>query len=192
MQIIIIDNYDSFTYNLYHLIDSLLLPGDSISVFRNDEIKLGDLDVYDKIVLSPGPGLPAEAGITCDVIRTYGQKKSILGVCLGHQAIGIVYGAKLQNLKKVMHGKQVDTHIINSDESLFKGMPRVFQSGRYHSWVISKISLPGCLLLTAEDNDGYIMAMRHNQYDIRGVQFHPESVMTKWGLAMLKNWLYGN
>ncbi len=191
MRIIIIDNYDSFTYNLYHLIDVALLPGDFVSVYRNDKIELSELKNYDKIVLSPGPGLPYEAGITCDVIREHGQKKSILGVCLGHQAVGEVFGAGLQNLEKVMHGKQVDTYIVDTDDPLFKDMPATFQSGRYHSWVIKKDTLPDCLLVTAVDKDGHIMAIRHKRFNIRGVQFHPESVMTKLGVTLLKNWMYG-
>lgn len=190
MKIIIIDNYDSFTYNLYHLIDSLLLSGDSVKVFRNDEIELSALEDYDKIILSPGPGLPAEAGITCDTIKLYGERKSILGVCLGYLAIGLVYGAELHNLNDVMHGKQIDTHILNSKDPLFRGIPQTFQSGRYHSWVLNKNSLPGCLSISATDNQGYIMALRHKDHDISGVQFHPESVMTKWGTVMLKNWVY--
>ena len=192
MQIVIIDNYDSFTYNLYHLIESVLLPGDNIMVKRNDEIDIDRIKIFDKIVLSPGPGLPNEAGITCEVIKTYGQSKSILGVCLGHQAIGVVYGAKLQNLKQVMHGKQTDTRIINSNDYLFKNIPKAFQSGRYHSWVIDRGSLPKCFSITAIDNQDNIMAISHKHNDIRGVQFHPESVMTKWGVAILKNWIYGN
>lgn len=190
MRIVIIDNYDSFTYNLYHLIEAMLKPKDSVTVFRNDEIKPGKLKLYDKVILSPGPGLPFEAGITCEVIKLYGTKKSILGVCLGHQAIGLVYGGKLQNIQKVMHGKQTLTHIINPKDYLFKSIPGTFDSGRYHSWVIDKEFLPACLSITATDDEGNIMAISHNQHDVRGVQFHPESVMTRWGSTILKNWVY--
>ncbi len=190
MRIIIIDNYDSFTYNLYHLVEAVLTPVDTVSVCRNDAIGLGELINYDKIILSPGPGLPHEAGITCDVIKEYGQKKSILGVCLGHQAIGEVFGAELQNLENVMHGKQIDTYITDPFDLLFKDIPVTFQSGRYHSWVIKKDTLPVSLSVTAVDNYGQIMAIRHKQYNIRGVQFHPESVMTSRGVGILKNWIH--
>ncbi len=190
MQIIIIDNYDSFTYNLYHLIEAELQPEDDIKVFRNDKINISDLECYDKIILSPGPGLPSEAGITCEVIETYKESKCILGVCLGHQAVGEVFGAELQNLEDVMHGKQIDTHIVDSDGVLFRNIPKTFQSGRYHSWVIKKATLPDCFTITAIDDEGHIMAISHNKYDISGVQFHPESIMTKWGGVMLRNWIY--
>ncbi len=190
MQIIIIDNYDSFTYNLYHLIEAELNPGDTVSVKRNDEIGVSELNEYDKIILSPGPGLPSEAGIVCETVLTYANKKSILGVCLGHQAIGEVFGASLYNLKKVMHGKQIDTHVIDPNDYLFKNIPAKFPSGRYHSWVIKKDTLPECFSITAVDEEGNIMAISHKIYDLKGVQFHPESIMTTWGRVLLKNWLY--
>ncbi len=190
MRIIIIDNYDSFTYNLYHLIEAELYDNDSVEVFRNDKIEVSNIKEYDKIIISPGPGLPSEAGITNEVINFYKGKKSILGVCLGHQAIAEHFGCKLLNLDKVMHGKEINTHVTDKEEILFKNIPEIFKSGRYHSWVVNKETIPECLSVTAVDESDHVMAIKHKEYDIKGVQFHPESIMTKHGSVILKNWIY--
>lgn len=185
MKIVIIDNYDSFTYNLSHLLKEL---GAEVDVVRNDKFELKDLEQYDKIVLSPGPGIPSEAGLLLDVIRTYAGRKPILGVCLGHQAIGEVFGASLENLKEVYHGVQTEgTHLGN--DYIFEGLPERVMMGRYHSWVVAKDSVPECLEVTAMSDDGEIMAMRHRQYDIHGIQFHPESVLTPEGKTIVGNFL---
>ena len=185
MKIVIIDNYDSFTYNLSHLLKEL---GADVTVVRNDKFELKDLEQYDKIVLSPGPGIPSEAGLLLDVIRTYAGRKPILGVCLGHQAIGEVFGASLENLKEVYHGVQTDgTQLCN--DYIFEGLPERVMMGRYHSWVVAKDSVPECLEVTAMSDDGEIMAMRHRQYDIHGIQFHPESVLTPEGKTIVGNFL---
>ena len=175
-KIVIIDNYDSFTYNLAHLVREL---GAEVTVLRNDRFQLSELEGFDKIILSPGPGIPSEAGLLLDVIRTYAGRKPMLGVCLGHQAIGEVFGAKLENLSEVYHGVQ--------SECTYKG--RRMLIGRYHSWVVSNDGFPDCLEVTARTDDGQIMALRHRQYDIRGVQFHPESVLTPEGKALISEWL---
>ena len=185
MKIVIIDNYDSFTYNLSHLLKEL---GADVTVVRNDKFELKDLEQYDKIVLSPGPGIPSEAGLLLDVIRTYAGRKPILGVCLGHQAIGEVFGASLENLKEVYHGVQTEGTQLGNDY-IFEGLPERVMMGRYHSWVVAKDSVPECLEVTAMSDDGEIMAMRHRQYDIHGIQFHPESVLTPDGKKMIGNWL---
>ena len=185
MKIVIIDNYDSFTYNLYHLLKEL---GAEVEVVRNDKFELKDLEQYDKIVLSPGPGIPSEAGLLLDVIRTYAGRKPILGVCLGHQAIGEVFGASLENLKKVYHGVQTEGTQLGNDY-IFDGLPERVMMGRYHSWVVAKDSVPECLEVTAMSDDGEIMAMRHRQYDIHGIQFHPESVLTPEGKTIVGNFL---
>lgn len=185
MKIVIIDNYDSFTYNLSHLLKEL---GADVTVVRNDKFELKDLEQYDKIVLSPGPGIPSEAGLLLEVIRTYAGRKPILGVCLGHQAIGEVFGASLENLKEVYHGVQTEgTHLGN--DYIFDGLPERVMMGRYHSWVVAKDSVPECLEVTAMSDDGEIMAMRHRQYDIHGIQFHPESVLTPEGKTIVGNFL---
>ena len=197
MKIVIIDNYDSFTYNLSHLVKEL---GAEVTVLRNDQFELSDLEPYSKIILSPGPGIPSEAGLLCDVIRTYAGKKPILGVCLGHQAIGEVFGAKLVNLSQVFHGVATPCHII-ADDPIFSGLDRNITIGRYHSWVVSREGLPECLEVTAESDEGLrvgdgtpgmgqIMALRHRELNIRGIQFHPESVLTPDGKKMLQNWMY--
>ena len=186
MKIVIIDNYDSFTYNLSHLIKSL---GAEVDVVRNDQFELSDLEKYSKIVLSPGPGIPSEAGLLLDVIRTYAGRKPILGVCLGHQAIGEVFGAKLENLSDVFHGVATPCHII-ADDPIFSGIERDITIGRYHSWVVSKDGLPDCIEVTAVSDEGQIMALRHRELNVRGIQFHPESVLTPDGKKMLQNWLY--
>ena len=197
MKIVIIDNYDSFTYNLSHLVKEL---GAEVTVLRNDQFELSDLEPYSKIILSPGPGIPSEAGLLCDVIRTYAGKKPILGVCLGHQAIGEVFGAKLVNLSQVFHGVATPCHII-VDDPIFSGIERNITIGRYHSWVVSREGLPECLEVTAESDEGLrvgdgtsgmgqIMALRHRELNIRGIQFHPESVLTPDGKKMLQNWMF--
>lgn len=185
MKIVIIDNYDSFTYNLSHLLKEL---GAEVEVVRNDKFELKDLEQYDKIVLSPGPGIPSEAGLLLDVIRTYAGRKPILGVCLGHQAIGEVFGASLENLKEVYHGVQTKGTQLGNDY-IFDGLPERVMMGRYHSWVVAKDSVPESLEVTAMSDDGEIMAMRHRQYDIHGIQFHPESVLTPEGKTIVGNFL---
>ena len=185
MKIVILDNYDSFTYNLSHLLKEL---GADVTVVRNDKFELKDLEQYDKIVLSPGPGIPSEAGLLLEVIRTYAGRKPILGVCLGHQAIGEVFGASLENLKEVYHGVQTEGTQMGNDY-IFDGLPERVMMGRYHSWVVAKDSVPECLEVTAMSDDGEIMAMRHRQYDIHGIQFHPESVLTPEGKTIVGNFL---
>lgn len=185
MNIVIIDNYDSFTYNLSHQLKAL---GAQVDVVRNNVFQMFQLEPYDKIVLSPGPGIPEEAGLLNDVIRRYAGRKPILGVCLGHQAIAEVFGGRLENLRTVYHGVQTPTHIINHDY-LFEHLPETFEAGRYHSWVVSRSGLPDCLEVTAISDDGHIMALRHRTYDVRGIQFHPESILTPEGARILQNWL---
>ena len=185
MRIVIIDNYDSFTYNLSHLVKEL---GADVTVYRNDQFKLHDLETFNKIILSPGPGIPEEAGLLLDVIKAYKGKKPILGVCLGHQAIGEAFGGKLTNLSEVFHGVATEGTQLENDD-LFKGLPRRIMMGRYHSWVVSKENFPDCLEITAESDEGQIMAMKHKHYDIRGIQFHPESVITPEGMTIFKIWL---
>ena len=186
MKIVIIDNYDSFTYNLSHLVKEL---GAEVTVLRNDQFELSDLEPYSKIILSPGPGIPSEAGLLCDVIRTYADRKPILGVCLGHQAIGEVFGGKLENLSDVFHGVATEGTQFGND-ALFSGLPQRITMGRYHSWVVSKEGFPECLEITAESDEGQIMALRHKTLNVRGIQFHPESVLTPDGRKMLQNWLF--
>ena len=186
MKIVIIDNYDSFTYNLSHLVKEL---GAEVTVLRNDQFELADLEQYNKIILSPGPGIPSEAGLLCDVIRTYAGRKPILGVCLGHQAIGEVFGAKLENLSDVFHGVATSCHVV-ADEPIFSGIERDITIGRYHSWVVSKEDFPDCLEITAVSDEGQVMALRHRELNVRGIQFHPESVLTPDGKKMLQNWLF--
>lgn len=184
-KILILDNYDSFTYNIVHLVNEL---GVETDVFRNDRITLEEVDAYDRIILSPGPGIPCEAGILQDVIRLYAPKKKILGVCLGEQAIGECFGAVLENLPEVYHGISTPVYVTGA-EKMFNGLGECFEVGRYHSWVVSREKLPECLRVTAEDAQGRIMALAHKVYDVRGVQFHPESVLTPAGKTMMKNWL---
>lgn len=184
MKVLMLDNYDSFTYNVVHYLEAL---GAEVDVYRNDKIALEDVAKYDKIVLSPGPGVPEDAGIMMDLIRQYAPTKSILGICLGHQAIGQVFGAELYNIGEVVHGKQRKTRVLRTD-LLFKEVPYEFDSGRYHSWAIK--NLPDCLEMIATDDDQLVQAIRHVEYDVRGVQFHPESIMTPNGMQILKNWLY--
>ncbi len=185
MKTVIIDNYDSFTYNLSHLVKAL---GAEVTVYRNDQFEMPWLEAFDKIILSPGPGIPCEAGQLLDVIRTYAGRKPILGVCLGHQAIGEVFGATLRNLQDVYHG--VATPVtVTADDYLFQGLGKTFEVGRYHSWVVDRKGLPDCLEVTSESPEGYIMSLRHRDYDIRGIQYHPESVLTPVGETIIKNWL---
>ena len=187
MKIMVLDNYDSFTYNLVHYIKEL--SGEPVDVFRNDEITPEKVKKYDKIIISPGPGLPSDAGITLELIRYLAPEKSILGVCLGCQAIAESYGGSLTNLKHVFHGVATYMNVTDSDEKLFSGIPESFTAGRYHSWVISEDNLPEVLKVTARDEEGTIMAVSHNTYDLKGVQFHPESVLTRYGKQMIVNWL---
>ena len=186
MKIVIIDNYDSFTYNLSHLVKEL---GAEVTVVRNDQFELKDLEQFSKIILSPGPGIPSEAGLLLDVIKTYAGKKPIIGVCLGHQAIGESFGGKLENLSDVFHGVATPCHII-ADDPIFSGIERTITIGRYHSWVVSNEGLPDCLEVTAVSDEGQIMALRHRELNVRGIQFHPESVLTPDGRKMLQNWLF--
>lgn len=185
LRVVVIDNYDSFTYNLVHLVRHL---GADVTVYRNDQLALADLETFDKIILSPGPGIPAEAGLLLDVIRTYAGRKPILGVCLGHQAIGEVFGGSLTNLSDVFHGVATEGTQLQNDP-IFAGLPRRITMGRYHSWVVDRDTLPACLEVTAESDEGYIMALRHRDYDIHGIQFHPESVLTPQGGTIVSNWL---
>lgn len=185
-KVLVIDNYDSFTYNLVHLVNEL---GREVEVWRNDKFELSDVAQYDKIILSPGPGIPEEAGLLLDVIKEYAATKSIFGVCLGQQAIAQAFGGTLLNLGRPMHGIATPIQVLDKEEILFKNCPEVINVGRYHSWVVNAKSLPDCLTVTATDKDQEIMALRHKEYDVRGVQFHPESVLTDYGKEMMKNWL---
>lgn len=187
MRVLVFDNYDSFTYNLVHMAEAIL--HEKVDVFRNDEISLEAIGQYDKIILSPGPGVPSEAGLLLPLIREYAPTKSILGVCLGHQAIGEAFGGTLLNLPTVYHGVATQCNIIKEDAALFKGLPRTFEIGRYHSWIINDGNFPGQLEITARDENGFNMAMQHTTYDLQSVQFHPESVLTPLGSKMLENWL---
>ncbi len=187
MKILIIDNYDSFTYNLVHLVNEL---GQECEVWRNDQFKLEDVAAFDKIILSPGPGVPSEAGLLLDVIKEYAPSKSILGVCLGQQAIAEAFGGTLHNLSRPLHGIATPVKVTEATEQLFAGLPDTLNVGRYHSWVVNAEDLPAELTITAVDEkDNSIMALRHKHFDVCGVQFHPESVLTEHGKAMLKNWL---
>lgn len=187
MKILLLDNYDSFTYNIAHYLREL--TGNEIPVIRNDQISVDEVKAYDAIVLSPGPGLPADAGIMHDLIRKFAATKKILGICLGMQAIGEVFGGTLLNLPSVFHGVATTATILTPDEILFKGLPKKIVVGRYHSWVVDEKTLPSDLEITAIDESGRIMALRHKQFDVRGVQFHPESVLTPLGKTMISNWL---
>lgn len=184
--ICLIDNYDSFTYNLHQLATAL---GARVTVIRNDQFQPEELSDFDKLLLSPGPGVPAEAGRLLDTIRLWAGRKPILGVCLGEQAIGEVFGARLRNLEEVFHGVQSPVRIVHPDDYLFRGLPQEIHAGRYHSWVVDSDGLPDCLEVTAVSREGYIMALRHKDYDVRGIQFHPESVLTPDGQRIIANWL---
>jgi len=185
MNIAIIDNYDSFTYNLAHLLKSL---GAGVTVLRNDQFQLPQLEAYDLLVLSPGPGIPSEAGLLLDVIRHYAGRKPMLGVCLGHQAIGEAFGARLENLSDVFHGVATPCHLV-ADDPLFARLPATFTVGRYHSWVVARQGLPQCLEVLAESDEGQIMSLRHKTLPIWGIQFHPESVLTPQGRQIAENFL---
>lgn len=192
MKILVFDNYDSFTYNLVHLVEKILHQ--RVDVYRNDQIAIDNVAAYDKIILSPGPGIPEEAGLLLPLIKEYAAVKSILGVCLGHQAIGQAFGGKLVNLSTVYHGvatpiQQVSGLAPGNFPSLLDGLAPELEVGRYHSWVVAEEDFPAELEITARDSTGYIMALRHRKYDVQGVQFHPESVLTPQGEKMLRNWL---
>jgi len=202
MKILVFDNYDSFTYNLVHLVKKIVK--DQLDVYRNDQIPLEKVKEYDKIILSPGPGIPKEAGMLLPLIKEYAQSKSILGVCLGHQAIGEAFGGSLINLSTVYHGvstpvkivkretadvKDVSSHTPHASHDLFVDLPDEIEVGRYHSWILSDEDFPKELEVTARDDNGYIMALQHKTYDVQGVQFHPESVLTPDGETILRNWL---
>ncbi|GAB4255077.1 MAG: aminodeoxychorismate/anthranilate synthase component II [Vicingaceae bacterium] len=187
MNIVMIDNYDSFTYNLVHYVEGIL--DKDITVIRNDQLNLDDLEVFDKIILSPGPGLPSEAGKLNDIIKKYAEKKPVLGVCLGQQAIGEVFGGKLKNLNKVYHGVATKMKVVDKEEALFKNIPETFLAGRYHSWVIDKNTLPKEFKVTAVDEEGEIMAISHSTKPIKGVQFHPESILTEHGKKIIENFI---
>ena len=184
--LVLIDNYDSFTYNLVHYFETLRVK---VSVLRNDEFDIDELELFDYIVLSPGPGLPKEAGLLLDVIKTYASSKKILGICLGLQAIVEAFGGSLKNLPSVYHGVSSELKNIDGNDVLFRSIPQPIEVGRYHSWVANLNDFPDCLKVTAFDQEGNIMAIRHQSLDIAAVQFHPESILTPNGLQMLKNWL---
>lgn len=186
MRISLIDNYDSFTYNLFQILEE---EGATVTVMRNDRFKLADLEAYDKIVLSPGPGIPDEAGLLKPVISRYAATKPILGICLGEQAIGEVFGAQLENLTNVFHGVATPVTICQPADYVFHGLPATIEAGRYHSWVVSRDNLPACLEVTALSDEGQIMALRHRDYDVHGIQFHPESVLTPQGRVIIRNFL---
>ena len=188
MKILVLDNYDSFTYNLVHIIRELGY-GRQTDVVRNDQISIRDVNKYDKILLSPGPGIPSVAGILIDLIKIYASSKSILGVCLGHQAICEVFGGKLINMSVVLHGIGRKTHVIDTGDYLFDNVAQTFTAGRYHSWVADKSSIHFPLAVTAIGEDGHVMAVKHHELDVRGVQFHPESILTEGGKQIISNWL---
>lgn len=190
MKILVFDNYDSFTYNLVHLVEKILHI--KVDVFRNDEIALEKVKEYDKIILSPGPGIPSEAGMLLPLIKEYAATKSILGVCLGHQAIGEAFGGALINLDTVFHGVATPVKILNNKSTILQGLGEEVEVGRYHSWIIDRNNFPDELEITAVDENNYIMALQHKKYDVQGVQFHPESVLTPEGEKMMRNWLKGS
>lgn len=186
MKVLVIDNYDSFVYNLVHYLEELDCE---VTVLRNDRFILEEVEYYDKILLSPGPGIPDEAGELKNVIKQYASSKSILGVCLGQQAIGEVFGGTLNNLSEVFHGVATNATILVDDEPLFNGLGKEIEIGRYHSWIVSKENFPEVLEITSVDDNGQIMSLRHRLYDVHGVQFHPESVLTPKGKQIIKNWV---
>jgi anthranilate synthase component 2 len=191
MKILIFDNYDSFTYNLVQVVERIIKG--KVDVYRNDKIPLEKVNDYDKIILSPGPGIPVESGLLLPLIKAYASSKSILGVCLGQQAIGEAFGGMITNLSTVYHGVATDISVnpdrTKSDNDIFKDLPEKLEAGRYHSWIVSNENFPNELEITAEDENGNIMALRHRTYDVQGVQFHPESVLTPLGERMMLNWL---
>lgn len=184
-KVLVIDNYDSFTYNLVHYLEDLDCD---VTVKRNDQLTLEEVDAFEKIILSPGPGIPDEAGLLKPIIAKYAPTKSILGVCLGQQAIGEVFGGSLTNLSQVYHGVATKVELSVSDETLFSNLPKTFEVGRYHSWIVAS-PLPESLEATSFDENGQIMSLRHKEYDVRGVQYHPESVLTPHGKQILENWI---
>lgn len=184
--VLVIDNYDSFTYNLVHLLHEC---GEEVEVWRNDKFELDDVEAFNKILLSPGPGLPQDAGLLMDLIKKYSSTKRILGICLGQQAIAEVYGGRLFNLEKPVHGMASKIHVTDPNERLFQGLPSEFLAGRYHSWVVSEDDFPLELEVTAKDESGFIMAIAHKELDVRGVQFHPESILSEYGKEIIQNWL---
>jgi anthranilate synthase component II len=186
MKILVIDNYDSFTYNLVHYLEDLNCE---VTVYRNDEFDIDEVKNFDKILLSPGPGVPDEAGLLKEVIKTYAPTKSILGVCLGQQAIGEVFGGSLTNLEKVYHGVATKVTITVDDEKLYQGLEKQIEVGRYHSWVVNPEGFPEDLEITSVDESGQIMSLRHKKFDVRGVQYHPESILTPHGKKILENWV---
>ena len=188
MKILVLDNYDSFTYNLVHIIREFGY-GDSMDIYRNDKITLEAVEAYDKILLSPGPGIPSEAGIMLDLIRQYGSRKSILGICLGHQGIGEVYGASLYNMTEVLHGVGTEVILDLSEDYLFRGLPDRFLVCRYHSWAVDADTVNGKLSINSKDDHGVVMGLSHKEYDVRGLQFHPESILTENGKLIIRNWL---
>jgi anthranilate synthase component 2 len=186
MKVLVLDNYDSFVYNLVYILKQL---GADVDVFRNDKIAVEDVKKYDKILLSPGPGIPEEAGIMMDLLKEYKETKSIFGVCLGHQAIGEAFGAKLENMGEVLHGVTTPCLVTDASELLFQGIPPLFDVCRYHSWTVIKDSMPADLHVTALDPNGYVLGEAHEKFDVRGVQFHPEAYLTQHGVKMVENWL---
>ncbi len=188
-KIVVIDNYDSFTYNLVHALNQI--TGSKVDVFRNDKVEIADLQKYTHVVLSPGPGIPDEAGNLKEIIRSLAPHKRMLGVCLGHQAIAEVFGGELINIRKVYHGVSTRISILDNEDYLFRNIEDGFEGGRYHSWIVSDENLPPELKITARAEDGEIMGMSHTEYDIKGVQFHPESILTKCGIDLLTNWVIG-
>ena len=187
MKILLIDNYDSFTFNLFHYLNKFEVD---VTVIRNDKFSIDEVEAYDRIVLSPGPGIPSEAGLMMDVIKKYHHHKKILGICLGMQAFADFFGGSLINLPKVHHGVAIPIHILSPIDPLFLGLPTDFLTGRYHSWSVNKVGLPDCLRITAVDANGEIMGLSHENQFLRGVQFHPESILTEWGSELIENWLY--
>ena len=186
-RILVFDNYDSFTYNLVHLVEKI--TGEKVDVYRNDQIALADVAAYDKIILSPGPGIPQEAGLLLPLIKEYAATKSILGVCLGHQAIAEAFGGTLINLSTVFHGVATPIKILDNKSQVLDGLPDEIEVGRYHSWIVSEDNFPAELEITARDENGYIMGLQHKTFDVQGVQFHPESVLTPDGERIMRNWL---
>jgi anthranilate synthase component 2 len=188
MKILVLDNYDSFTYNLVHIIRELGY-GQQLDIYRNDKITLEKVEKYDKILLSPGPGIPSEAGIMLDLIDQYAASKSILGICLGHQGIAEVFGATLYNMPQVLHGVGTEIRVVDTTDYLFRDIPHDFLACRYHSWAVVRDTVNGPLNINSEDKDHVVMGINHAEYDVRGLQFHPESVLTEHGKKMMKNWL---
>ncbi|MCF8276623.1 MAG: aminodeoxychorismate/anthranilate synthase component II [Flavobacteriales bacterium] len=186
MKLLLLDNYDSFTFNLLHYVEQFC---DDVTVKRNNELTLDEVEAFDAIILSPGPGLPKDAGIMPELIKRYASSKKILGVCLGHQAIGEAFGASLKNLNQVHHGISIPTNIIAKEDSLFTAIPTKIETGRYHSWVIDQSTIPSELTVTATDDNGEVMAIRHKLFNVCGVQFHPESLLTPEGLKIIGNWV---